>query len=294
MIIKTYGVRGSTPTPDQQNMKFGGHTASYTIKTPANSLIFLDAGSGLRNAANKELSGEVERIFLVLSHTHADHTMGLGMSQLPYISYNPKFKNKKVSLVGPKKTLEGLTQFYSEQVWPVTPNEKEMPGLDYKVEEIEEGSLKIDEKTTMQVMRGNHPRDGVNLYRINSEKGSVVYATDCEFDYGQDKKPLEGKDALTKKYVEFIAKADVLIAEAQYTKEAYDKGAVHGWGHSYVEQIADLASLGWVKKLVVTHHDPANDDEKLLKMEKEARDYCKSKGYSLEVEFAREGLEYKL
>jgi hypothetical protein len=45
--IKFFGVRGSAPIADKKYLKYGGNTSSITVRTPENSLLFLDAGSGL-------------------------------------------------------------------------------------------------------------------------------------------------------------------------------------------------------------------------------------------------------
>ena len=46
--IKIWGVRGSTPTPQIENLKFGGNTSCVEIRNGENECVVFDAGSGIR------------------------------------------------------------------------------------------------------------------------------------------------------------------------------------------------------------------------------------------------------
>ena len=57
--------------------------------------------------------------------------------------------------------------------------------------------------------------------------------------------------------------ADLLIHDAQYTKEEYygvNRDPRRTWGHSTPEAAAEVAIAANVKKLVLFHHDPYHDD----------------------------------
>ena len=303
--IKAHGVRGSIPVSDKAVTEYGGNTASYTIRTDDNTLIFLDAGTGIRSACS-ELDDVAEQVILAISHVHADHTMGLGMSKLPYINFNPIYNGKKAKMIGPEGLLGGLRQFYDgSKTWPVRATNSEvepdwkgpnMPGLDFKnLEELIDGSEKqIDSKTKLETMKGSHPVEGgVLLYKISSENKIVVYATDNEFDFLNGGVPNPNAEAFKEKYAAFIANADVLIADAQYTEEEYigkKPMNVQGFGHSYGEQIVDLANKANVKKVIVTHISPNQTDEMVAEREKALQKYVTEKGYVLQVEFAKEGM----
>ena len=47
--LKFWGVRGSTPTPQLENLGYGGNTSCLELRLPDNQSIIFDAGSGLRN-----------------------------------------------------------------------------------------------------------------------------------------------------------------------------------------------------------------------------------------------------
>ena len=301
--VGIYGVRGSMATPKKEFMEFGGNTSSYTIRTDENTLIFLDAGSGIMYAS-KELDDIADNVVLAISHVHADHTMGLGMSGVAFLSFNPNYKNKKVQLVGPKGVLEGLQQFYDgSKSWPVraTNNDIEewegptLAGVDFGgLEELVGGdSMIIDSSTKLEVLKGNHPvKGGVNLYKISTGNSIIVYATDNEFDYLGDKSPNPNAKRFKEEYIRFIKDADILIADAQYTKEEYSN--VHGFGHSYDTQIIDLAEKGNVSKVLLSHINPKHTDEIVFSRERNIDEYITSKGYNLKAKFAREGSKINL
>ena len=51
--LKFWGVRGSTPTPQIENLKFGGNTPCLEIRTTENECVIFDAGSGIRALARR-------------------------------------------------------------------------------------------------------------------------------------------------------------------------------------------------------------------------------------------------
>ncbi len=304
--LKIYGIRGSIATPKKDFMEYGGNTSSYTLRTDENTLLFLDAGTGIMYACD-ELDKKAEQIILAISHTHADHIMGLGMSRLPWNNFNPVYENKKTKLIGPEGILEGLQQYYDgSKNWPVRATNEDcedkewngpnMPGIDFNgLEELIDGSeMRIDESTKLKTMLGNHPVDGnVVLYRFDLNNKSIVYATDNEFDFLDGGIPNTKSEELKSSYIDFISDSDILIADAQYTEEEYvnkNPMNVQGFGHSYEEQIIQLANKANVKKVLITHIGPKNTDKIASEREIKLKEYVKSEGYALEVEFAKEGM----
>ena len=74
-MIINHGVRGSVPTPQQNNILFGGNTPCVEIRTQKYQLIF-DCGSGFTKV---NLSNDLETI-LFISHFHHDHIQGLAFN----------------------------------------------------------------------------------------------------------------------------------------------------------------------------------------------------------------------
>ena len=77
--------------------------------------------------------------------------------------------------------------------------------------------------------------------------------------------------------------ADLLIHDAQYTKEEYESRV--GWGHSAFEDAYRFAKLADVKQLVLFHHDPSRTDRQLSRVFNEV---FSENGNPLSVSVARE------
>ncbi|MDP9170641.1 MAG: MBL fold metallo-hydrolase, partial [Acidobacteriota bacterium] len=73
-------MRGSTPTPQVENLVFGGNTSCVEIRTARNECLIFDAGSGIRNLGQrlmKEAAGAPIAVKLFLTHFHWDHIQGI-------------------------------------------------------------------------------------------------------------------------------------------------------------------------------------------------------------------------
>ncbi|MFB6264680.1 MAG: MBL fold metallo-hydrolase [Bradymonadaceae bacterium] len=118
--------------------------------------------------------------------------------------------------------------------------------------------LKID------VMRGhNHPKTGVNHYRIEGEDRAVVYATDTE-----------GFRCGDRRLIEFAESADVLIHDAMFSEAQYTEmpNPTQGYGHATPVDAARVADKAGVERLVLFHHSPTSSDDDLNGLESDARE----------------------
>jgi phosphoribosyl 1,2-cyclic phosphodiesterase len=97
----------------------------------------------------------------------------------------------------------------------------------------------------------NHP-DGAVGYRIEYRGKSVCYVTDTEHVPGSPDRNVLG----------LIQGADIVIYDCMYTDDEYARSYV-GWGHSTWQEAVRLCKPAGVKKLVVFHHDPDHDDDKM-------------------------------
>jgi phosphoribosyl 1,2-cyclic phosphodiesterase len=78
--LKFWGVRGSTPTPQIENLKFGGNTPCLEIRTAENDCVIFDAGSGIRALGQTlmhEADGAPINTKIFLTHFHWDHIQGI-------------------------------------------------------------------------------------------------------------------------------------------------------------------------------------------------------------------------
>src|SRR5262245_37855498 len=55
MRVRFWGVRGSTPTPQKENMGYGGNTSCIEIRTDTDQILVFDGGTGLRLLGNELL-----------------------------------------------------------------------------------------------------------------------------------------------------------------------------------------------------------------------------------------------
>jgi CheY-like chemotaxis protein len=60
-------------------------------------------------------------------------------------------------------------------------------------------------------------------------------------------------------HVDFLAGADLVIHDAQYTVGEYQEKI--GWGHSTAEYAVEIGRIAGVKAIALTHHDPLRDDD---------------------------------
>src|SRR5712671_4446027 len=58
MLVKFWGVRGSTPTPQSENLRYGGNTSCVEVRVNGHIYVF-DCGTGFRNLG-KQLCLEQE------------------------------------------------------------------------------------------------------------------------------------------------------------------------------------------------------------------------------------------
>ena len=90
--------------------------------------------------------------------------------------------------------------------------------------------------------------------------------------------------------MEFLAGADLVIHDAQYTLEEYPSKLT--WGHSPAELAVDFALAAGVKRLALFHHDPLRDDAALDQLVETCRRRAVTGG--LDVFAAAEGQTIEL
>ena len=92
--------------------------------------------------------------------------------------------------------------------------------------------------------------------------------------------------------MEFFRCVDLLIHDAQYIEN--DMPSKHGWGHSLISQVRQLAVDSQAKNLVMYHHDPERTDSELDEIAIESAGFFKSKNSVIGSYIAAEGLTFEL
>jgi phosphoribosyl 1,2-cyclic phosphodiesterase len=285
MYIKLYGVRGSIPAPTLTKeykkklfeiLKYaikeklhnendiedflnhlplhltyltGGNTTCVSIKTE-NKFYILDAGTGIRVLGDeifKNQNDYPKEIHIFFTHTHWDHIQGLPFFKPLYL---PQYTIHFYS--GFKDIQDRLSYQTDERFFPMpidkTASKKYYHHIDIKKPFFIEDSIEI------HTFPLKHPGGCFSYKFINlSNNKRFIFATDVEFT---------GEDFLEKQeYLDYFGYADILMLDSQYTlDESFLK---IDWGHTSYTMAVNCATHWKVKNLILTHHEPAYDDEKL-------------------------------
>lgn len=294
--LRFWGVRGSYPAAGKDFL-IGGNTTCLEVEVGGRTLIF-DAGTGIirlgkdimkRAAQNKSALN----LSLIFTHYHQDHTQGMPFFAPIYIPNSqifflgPKlggkdlFDNLKVNMYMPffpvnfDETGSHKNYYTIEEYKAViyTPYEDTEPTVVEKHLELEKG----DEPDLIKVFVYKnyiHPKDGSFYYRIEYKGKKVVFATDVEGFVGGDQRLIKASQGV-----------DYLIHDCQYLPEVYlsKNFSAQGYGHATPNIAADVAIQAGVKNLILTHHDPNNNDEKVKKVYEMTKELFENTIYSYEV-----------
>lgn len=274
MRISFYGVRGSLPSPGPATAHFGGNTSCVFVELADGTLLVFDAGTGLR-PLGEHLSKTDKPLHLLLTHSHWDHIQGF-----PFFAPNYQ-PDREIHIC--RSLPEGDSAFAGvlEQM-----NGHNHP-LEYATLPAAIGYMDdplrffASYDFAFSRKRLNHPGGGF-AYRIDQPDAAFAYVTDNELD------PPEVPATSFGEWVDFCQGADVLIHDAQYVEA--DMPIKHGWGHSLVSQVRELAHEAGVGCLVIYHHDPARTDLEVAKILDESREWFDRRGSRTQVVCAWEGL----
>ncbi|MFC1547877.1 MBL fold metallo-hydrolase [Candidatus Neomarinimicrobiota bacterium] len=277
MRIKFWGVRGSIPSPGASTVRYGGNTSCVSVEVDKKTLV-LDAGSGIKKLGD-ELRKNSSDIFVLISHKHWDHIQGF-----PFFA--PLYqKDRRIYVIQTpheKRRLCGLIYQMDGAHFPVKADD--LPSKNYCIEENIAEFL-AEHGFHVTTIEANHPGGG-HGYRIEDGTHSMIYLTDNELN------PPYEKVTEFDEFVRFCHGTEVLIHDAQYIEE--DMPQKHGWGHSVVNQVIDLALAAEVKQLLLYHHDPDRTDLELEAIEKDAQQRIANISQSLQCAVAYEGLEIEM
>lgn len=250
MRLQLFGVRGSTPSPGREFLRYGGHTSCVGIAHDgAPPSLVLDAGTGLRQLAHA-LDGGPFRGTILLSHLHWDHVQGL-----PFF-FTGAHPGSRVTVRIPEQghAEHVLAGAMSPPHFPVRPGE--LRG-DWRFSGLQAGCQEVE---GFSVLALDIPHPGGRTYGFRVSDGTATIA------YLSDHHPLAlgpGGDGLGARHDAALALADrvdVLIHDAQHTcAEFPDKSHL---GHSTVEYAVALGDEAGVQRVLLYHHDfDRTDDE---------------------------------
>jgi phosphoribosyl 1,2-cyclic phosphodiesterase len=288
LCVRFWGVRGTLPAPGPDTCHYGGNTACVEVRV-GDQLLILDAGTGIRKlglSLQQKASGRPISGAIFLSHSHWDHIHGL-----PYFApaFVPGNRFRIYGCAGASQALESTLAGQMENPYfplPMSALPATLEFCELQEEEIRLAGVRVRTKYL------HHP--GLTLaFRIEAAGKSLVYATDnepCHPAVGtraadhQSPCPCGSHDAAL---AAFAAETDLLISDAQYTREEYPQKV--GWGHSSIPDALALAVAARARRLALFHHDPERTDAQLDAIVAECRADLARAGAAIECFAAQEG-----
>lgn len=262
MHLLLCGVRGSTPAPGPDFVRYGGNTSCVAIsKGGERASLILDAGTGLQKLT-KSLGDRAFQGTILLGHLHWDHTHGI-----PFFGAGDR-PDARVNLLMPAQGEEPgelMDRIMAPPHFPITT--EELRG-EWWVGSLEPGKHDIE---GFEVLALEIPHKGGRTFgfRISDGRSTIAYLSDhspINFGPGPDGFGEYHEAART-----LAEDVDLLIHDAQYTGDEFADRST--FGHSTVEYAIGLAEAAMAKGLLLFHHDPSRTDDQIdaILMQHQAR-----------------------
>jgi len=272
--IRFCGVRGSTPAPGAEFLRYGGHTSCLAVglRADAPPRLILDAGTGIR-AASAELGDGAFSGTVLLTHLHWDHVQGL-----PFFAAGDR-GDAAVRLLMPEQedgaSAESvLARAMSPPHFPMTP--PELRGS-WSFDCLAPGEHEIE---GLRVLALEIPHKGGRTfgYRISDGAGTLTYMPDhCPTALGPGP---DGCGEYHEAALALAAGADLLVHDGHLLPEELAECA--RFGHASIEYGARLAARAGAAATLVFHHAPGRTDAQLDELAERVREWG-------EVGLARQG-----
>jgi ribonuclease BN (tRNA processing enzyme) len=249
------GVRGSSPAPGIDFVRYGGHTSCLALAHDDTSkpTLILDAGIGIQRVTPLLESAPFDGTIL-LTHLHWDHVLGL-----PFFAAGND-DAARISLLLPEQNdgrdaTSVLAGVMSPPYFPIEP-----PVLrgEWTFATVTEREHEI-EGFTVQVREVPHKGGRTFGYRISDGHSTLVYVPDhCPTVLGP------GEDGFGEYHpaaLELARDADVLVHDAQLFPE--ELAAEADFGHSVADYPVELARRAGTRALQLFHHRYDRTDDAL-------------------------------
>ena len=250
LVLRFWGVRGSTPVSGPEYVEFGGNTPCLEIRL-GERMFVIDAGSGI-GAFGRAYQGSLPQdIDILFSHLHTDHTAGLPFFK-PAVFDETRTINTYCGNLDGQDAGEAIDRMFSPPLFPIT--------LDKLLCKLKHHGFKAGE--TLRFPGGiridtillNHPQGSVG-YRFEHAGKRLCVISDIEHT---DPWP-------DPELARFVEGADLMVYDGMFTEGEYCRCA--GWGHSTWQKGVELAKAAGVKALAIIHLHPAHTDAQLRQVE---------------------------
>lgn len=282
MRVTFWGVRGSVPAPGPEMNRYGGNTSCVELRTAADELFVVDAGTGVIGLGRTLMAGPFGRgegrASIFLSHAHWDHIQGF-----PF--FPPIFREgNQLTVYGPGRSSSMLEGILEGQMNPHFSPLHTMRNLGAAIDVVAVDGAAKDPSfdchgVTVRARLNPHGATKALAYRFEEGGRSLVYASDAGYPPGG---PSEAVRAL-------YQGADVLIHDCTYTPE--DRAERMARGFSSIADAVQTAVEAGAGRLVMFHYDQDYSDEMVDALAERARRLLdEAGGRSIELTPAREGL----
>jgi phosphoribosyl 1,2-cyclic phosphodiesterase len=249
------------------------------IRTADDTIIIVDAGSGIRRLGSRLMAEGRFEYYMVFTHSHWDHILGF-----PF--FKPIYREEtSIHMCGcpfnQESVKEVIARVMTSPNFPVDFNNVQAR-ISYH--ESCQSSIAIRSMTVTPIAT-SHPNSGIG-YKFFENGKAFVFLTDNELAY----KHPGGLDYAD--YVRFTAGADLLLHDSEYTEEEYLTKKT--WGHSTYRDALQLALDAQVKRFGLFHHNQERTDAALDEIVAQCRQIIASRHGSLECFAAQEGMEIRL
>jgi phosphoribosyl 1,2-cyclic phosphodiesterase len=250
LVLRFWGVRGSTPVSGSSYAEFGGSTPCLEVRC-GERMFLIDAGSGLYNCGQHHRDALPKQVDLLFSHLHLDHTSGLPFFK-PAIFDAERTLNTYCGNLDGASAEEALGRLFAPPLFPVT--------LDVLPCTMRHHGFRAGEPLTFP--------DGtrVDTILLNHPQGSVGY----RFEHGGKRlcviSDIEHTDPWPDPaLLDFVRDADLMVYDGMFTDCEYP--TCRGWGHSTWQKGVELAKAAGVKALAIIHLHPCHSDTLLHSVE---------------------------
>ena len=269
--------------PDELRYVFGGDTTCVAVTSDSGKIYIIDCGTGLRRFGNVLMEGDCAKglgvLNIMITHNHWDHIQGLPFFRPIYVPGNV------LNFYSPYRNQQQyLENQMSSPYFPATFEGTASVKNYYNIESALNTPLKLEDDLEVSIYPLKHPQ-GSYAYKFRQNGKEFIFATDTEFT-GEAIEKLEGQ-------TNFFKNADLLVLDSQYTlDEAFLKV---DWGHTSYTMAVNCA-INWnVKKLIMTHHEPAYSDDILQENYLLALEHAQQMiDVNTEILLAREGMIFDL
>lgn len=254
MHIHLCGVRGSTPAPGAQFVRYGGHTSCVTVAHDDGAApgLILDAGTGLRKATALLRGGPFTGT-IILTHLHWDHVHGL-----PFFAAGDR-ADARVTLLLPEQggadAEDLLARGMSPPHFPIAPS-----GLrgEWSFGALAPGVFKA-EGFTIEAREVPHKGGRTFGYRVSDGHSVIAYIPDhCPTALGPGP---EGWGEYHPAAVGLAAGADLLIHDSYLLPD--EVAAEAPFGHAAADYAVGLAQRARARRVMLSHHKPDRTDDAL-------------------------------